>query len=219
MWPVILIHILAGSAGLVTGFVTLYVSKGAPVHRRVGLLFVWTMLVMTTTGAFIALVRNAAPAVNSPAGVITAYLVITGLTTVRSSRGLAACMIVAFAVGALTLGFGLIALGNGGRFQGMPAFPYFLFGLIGTLGAVGDLRLLKAGSLRGAARINRHLWRMSTALFIAAMSFFIGQADEIPQPLRFMPLLVVPPLAVLGTMRYWIWRVRIARRLRTAAVA
>jgi hypothetical protein len=55
---------------------------------------------------------------------------------------------------------------------------------------------------------------MATALFIAAMSFFIGQADEIPKPLRFMPLLVTPPLAALGTMLYWIWRVRVARRLR-----
>ena len=56
------------------------------------------------------------------------------------------------------------------------------------------------------------------ALFIAAMSFFIGQADEIPKPLRFMPLLVVPPLAAPGTMLYWIWRVRLARSLRGLAV-
>jgi len=218
MSPVILIHILAGSSGIVTGFVALYASKGAPVHRRVGLVFVGTMLVMTLTGTFIALVRQAAPAVNAPAGVITAYLVITGLTTLRASKGLIACMLVAFAVGAITLGFGFAALGNGGRFQGMPAFPYFLFGLIGTLGAVGDLRLLRAGGLRGAARINRHLWRMATALFIAAMSFFIGQADEIPKPFRFMPLLVVPPLVALGTMLYWIWRVRLARSLRGLAM-
>jgi hypothetical protein len=213
MSPVVLVHILAGSAGILTGFVALYASKGAPLHRRIGLVFVWTMLVMSLTGTFIALSRWVAPAVNAPAGVLTAYLVLTGLTTLRASKGLVACTIVAFAVGATTLAFGFVALENGGRFQGMPAFPYFLFGLIGTLGAVGDVRLLRAGSRRGAARINRHLWRMATALFIAAMSFFIGQADEIPKPLRFMPLLVVPPLAALGTMLYWIWRVRIARRL------
>ena len=75
------------------------------------------------------LTRWVAPPVNGPAGVITAYLVITGLTTLRASRGLVACMVVGFAVGAMTLAFGIVALGNGGRFQGMPAFPFFLFGL------------------------------------------------------------------------------------------
>ena len=216
MSPVIVIHVLAGSIGIVTGFVALSVSKGAPLHRRIGLVFVGAMLVMTMTGALIALVRNAAPAVNAPAGLITAYLVATGFLTLRPTKArlLVALMLGAFAVGAVTLAFGFLAIANGGRYQGMPAFPYFLFGLIGTLGATGDLRLLRAGTLRGTPRINRHLWRMTTALFIAAMSFFIGQQDEIPKPFRILPLLVVPPLVALGAMLYWIWRVRIARRLR-----
>ena len=72
---------------------------------------------------------------------------------------------------------------------------------------------MRARSLRGAPRIARHLWRMSTALFIAAMSFFFGQADVIPKPYRIMPLLAVPVFAVLVTMLYWVWRVRVRRLL------
>ena len=49
---------------------------------------------------------------------------------------------------------------------------------------------------------------MSFALLIAAISFFIGQAKGIPQPIRIVPLLMVPPLAVLAAMFYWLWRVR-----------
>jgi predicted histidine transporter YuiF (NhaC family) len=69
-------------------------------------------------------------------------------------------------------------------------------------------------SLRGAKRIARHLWRMCMALLIAAFSFFIGQAKVIPRPIRIVPLLMVPPLLVLFTMLYWMWRVRARRSLR-----
>ena len=54
---------------------------------------------------------------------------------------------------------------------------------------------------------------MSFALFIAAMSFFLGQADEFPPALRIIPVMAGPPLAVLGAMFYWLWRVRIKRAL------
>ncbi|HEY8796026.1 MAG TPA: hypothetical protein VIM15_13895 [Gemmatimonadaceae bacterium] len=68
-------------------------------------------------------------------------------------------------------------------------------------------------SLRGAPRLARHLWRMCFALFIATMSFFLGQAKVIPKPIRIPALLALPVLAVLLTMLYWLWRVRVKRRL------
>jgi putative ABC transport system permease protein len=65
--------------------------------------------------------------------------------------------------------------------------------------------------------LTRHLWRMSFALLIAAMSFFLGQAKVFPQPVRIYPLLALPVLAVLVTMLYWLWRVR-ARRSSPVAI-
>jgi hypothetical protein len=55
---------------------------------------------------------------------------------------------------------------------------------------------------------------MCFALFIAALSFFIGQAKVFPEPIRIRPLLALPVLVVLVTMFYWLWRVRIKRSLR-----
>jgi uncharacterized membrane protein len=221
----LLAHIVAGGLGLVAGFVALYAAKGARLHRKAGMVFVCSMLAMTTTGTVMAAARNAWPALNVPAALITAYLVITGLSTVRPSTGgtrrlAVVAMLVALAVGVFTLALGLAAVAAGGEWRGMPAFPFFLFGVIGLSGAVGDLRLLRSGPPEGTARVARHLWRMSLALFIAAMSFFIGQSDEVPKAFRIMPLLAVPPLAVLATMLYWLWRVRFRRpRPAMAAVA
>jgi hypothetical protein len=59
---------------------------------------------------------------------------------------------------------------------------------------------------------------MCFALFIAALSFFIGQAHVFPKPIRIPGLLALPVLAVLVTMLYWLWRIRIRRSLHGIAV-
>jgi hypothetical protein len=217
------VHVLAGSLALVSGAVALYAAKGAQVHRRSGLLFVVAMLTMCTLGAALAAGQPWAE-VNIPAALMTAYLVITSLTTVRpaavGSRWLdVGLLIVAAVVSAMTLTFGLEAVGSGGRRNGIPAFPFFLFGTVGLIGSLGDVRMLRSGPLRGAARLTRHLWRMSFALFIAAMSFFFGQMDVIPQPVRKPALLALPVLAVLATMLYWLWKVRVRRSFRGIVTA
>ena len=214
-----MVHITAGSLALLAGYVALYASKGATLHRKSGMLFVCAMLTMSLFGMTIAAVRGVAEAINIPAGLVTAYLVITSLTTIKplpaGSRWLAiGGMVVAFGIFLANLTFGIQGLANGGKRDGMPVFPFFLFGLVGLLGGAGDLRMLRSGPLTGAPRIARHLWRMCFALFIAALSFFIGQSKVFPEPIRILPLLGVPVLAVLVTMFYWLWRVRIRRSLR-----
>ena len=218
------VHILAGSLGLIAGFVALYASKGAPLHRRAGMVFVCVMFTTALFGMLIAAVRGVAPAVNIPAGLLTAYLVVTALTTVRpglagSRRLNLGGLVVALAVGLSSLTFAVQAFANGGTRNGMPAFPFVMFGIVGVLASAGDVRVIRSGALRGPARLARHLWRMSFALFIAALSFFIGQARVIPEPIRIYPLLALPMLAVLVTMFYWLWRIRIKRRLRGIVVS
>jgi len=218
-----LVQILAGSLGLIAGFVALYAAKGAPLHRKAGMVFVYAILTMCVAGFTIAAVRGVAPAVNIPAALLTSYLVITALTTVQPLAGGGrwlhiGAMLVALAVGLTDLTFAFEAFANGGKRNGMPAFPFVMFGVVGVLASVGDLRVLRSGALRGASRLARHLWRMSFALFIAALSFFIGQAQVIPKPIRIFPLLALPVLAVLVTMFYWLWRVRIKQSLRGIVV-
>ena len=215
----LLMHIVAGGLGLVSGGVALYTAKGASLHRRSGMVFVYAMLTMTFTGTAIAALQGVAPAINIPAAVLTAYLVLTALLTLRAGPAGSRCvwvvsMLVSLATGLVSLTFGVEAVLNGGARKGIPAFPFFMFGIVGLLASAGDLRVGLSGARRGAERLARHLWRMCFALFIAAMSFFIGQADEFPDALRIPALLAFPVLAVLLTMLYWMWRIRIRRALR-----
>jgi hypothetical protein len=218
MRPIIAFHVVAGSLGLLSGFLALASVKGMPLHRRSGMVFVRTMLAMCAAGFVLTLASGIWVPINGAAALLTAYLVVSSLTTVRppAAHGRAlhvGGMTLALAVGALELGLGITAASNGGSWRGIPAFPFFLFAFIGLVGGAGDVRVLRSGAPRGPARLARHLWRMSFALFVAAMSFFLGQADVIPKAIRIMPLLALPPLAVLVTMVYWLWRVR-SRRAR-----
>jgi uncharacterized membrane protein len=218
------VHIVAGSLSLVCGYVALFAAKGATVHRRSGTVFVYAMLTMAIFGAMLAAIHaNIWSVINVPAGLMTAYLVATSLTTVRppawwSPRVGGALMLLAAVIGATMLTLGIAAIAGGGSWNGIPAFPFFLFGVVGALGSIGDLRTLRAGALRGAPRLTRHLWRMTFALFIAAMSFFIGQQGVIPKAIRIPALLATPVVIVLVTMVYWLWRVRIRRSLRGMVV-
>lgn len=208
------VHVLGGAIAILSGLLTLVVGKGGQLHRKLGRVFVYAMLVMSLTGVVIAIGRPAA-AMNIPVALVTAYLVTTAMLTVRPSsersraveRG---AMLVAFALSALSL---ISAFVSASRGNIAFAFPLVTFALLVMLAGLGDRRMLRAGGLRGNARLRRHLWRMCTGLFIAAASFFLGPARRIPEPLRAAPFRFVP-LLVLLTMVSWLWRYRRTRRSR-----
>ena len=213
------IHITAGSVGLISGYIALCTTKGAAVHRRIGMVFVYSMLTMCTMGAILAVVHNKGPSINVPAALITASMVVTALTTVRAPTPFTRRLDLAATLATLSVAivngiYAFQAFANGGTRDGIPAFPFVLFGTAGLLATIGDVRIMRSGPLRGAKRIARHLWRMSFALLVAALSFFIGQAKVIPKPIRITPLLALPLLIVIATMFYWLWRVRIRHSLR-----
>jgi uncharacterized membrane protein len=209
------LHVVGGATAIVSGLIALYTLKGAQLHRKSGTIFVYAMLLMSLSGAVMA-VGRAGAAINIPAGLVTAYLVITALLTVQppstgSRRIERGAMLAVFALGVTSIVSAFVSAGRGNA--GF-AFPLVLFGVLALSAGVGDRRMIRAGGLHGTARLKRHLWRMSVALFIATASFFLGPVRRIPEPLR-MPALRLLPLVVLVTMVYWLWRFRRNRTSRT----
>lgn len=215
------VHIAAGAAALLSGYVALVARKGGGLHRKSGALFFYTMLVMGLMGSLIAAVRGPVPELNVPVGVLTVYLAVTGVITLRKpavARSVElGLLVVVLAVVAAFLAAAISSFTDPtSLLYGAPGVVFVVFGLIALLAAIGDVRTIRAGGagvLRGAPRLTRHLWRMCVALLIAAFSFFLGQAKVIPEPIRILPLLAVPPLAVLASLLYWLWRVRIRQSL------
>lgn len=209
-----LIHVLAGALGLLSGYVALSVSKGARLHRKSGTLFVWVMVTMSMTGLLVSAARGVAPAINVPTALLTFYLVITGMTSVGARGGWSrrldvAAMIMAFAMAAGCGVLAVAAIGKGGAAAGM-AYPLVLFGIAAMIGGVGDRRMIRDGALKGASRLRRHLWRMCFALFLSSIAFYLGP-DRLPAVLRIPALRVGAVLVPIIAIAYWNWRFRAKR--------
>jgi len=165
MPPLLPVHIAAGGLAIVVGAIALFAAKGANLHRKSGLVFVAAMLTMGLSGSALALKDgwNA----NANGGFISAYMVITAWTTVRrpslgARRVEIGGMLVASSLGLLNLVLGVIAVTSPRRaLNGVPFPAFFIFATVALLAAVGDFRVLRSGMLKGAARLRRHLWRMS----------------------------------------------------------
>jgi uncharacterized membrane protein len=207
------IHIAAGGLALVLGAVALSVKKGGTIHRRGGLLFVYAMLVMGTTAAFLG---------NVGGGLMAVYFVVTALTTVRPvspwTRGInVAALMLVVALAALDILGGMKAFNSPrGALNGVPFAMFFFLATIMIQAAIGDARIMRFGMPRGGPRLARHLWRMCFALFIAAGSFFSIRervAKILPEPLTTAPMRMLPILLIFGAMFYWLWRVRRRRAL------
>jgi hypothetical protein len=209
---ILLPHILAGALGIVAGFVALYAAKGATVHRKSGMIFVYAMLVLSASGAVMATTFRPNMG-NVMAGVLTFYLVLTAVLTVRRSAPWLdlVAMLVGLAGGLAGIALGFDAIARGGVRQGIPAPVFFVFGAVGLLASAGDLRMIRSGGLQGGPRLARHLWRMCLGLLIAAASFFLGPPRRVPEIIRIPALLPVPVLVPLLAMLYWLWRIRIRR--------
>jgi hypothetical protein len=215
------IHIAAGGLAIVLGAAALLVKKGGDVHRRAGLLFVATMLVMGTTGSILAFRKSPTDA-NMIGGLMSIYFVGTALTTVRppsswTRRFNAAALALVLALASLEVVGGIKAYNSPrGFLNGVPFQMFFFLATIKTLAAIGDVRVIQNGGLRGAPRLRRHLWRMCFALFIAAGSFFSIRArvaKVLPEPFTTGPMRALPILLVFAAMFYWLWRVRGRRTL------
>lgn len=210
-------HVATGLAALTAGFLAIAVRKGGTWHRRSGVVFVYTMIAMGITGSGIAAYEGKPTFI---AGALTAYLVFTAYTTVRplgrASRHVDnALMVLAFTIAAAEYTFAFTALGRpGNQIHGVPAAMMFFMATIVLLAAIGDVRMIRAGGIRGARRVARHLWRMCFALFIASGSFFLGQMRFIPEPIRILPVIVVLAVSPLVVLLYWMWRVRLKQNLR-----
>ncbi|WP_019674500.1 DUF2306 domain-containing protein [Arsukibacterium perlucidum] len=69
------LHILTGTVALVSGALSFAVTKGSNLHRKFGLTFVLSMIVMASSGALLAFIGK--ETLNMIAGLVTFYLVTT----------------------------------------------------------------------------------------------------------------------------------------------
>jgi hypothetical protein len=199
--PLLILHILAGSIGLLTGTVAMAVRKGGKLHRASGNVFTVAMLSLAASAFCLAILKSEEGNIVGSFG--TFYLI--GTAWLAGRRGERTRLIdwsalfvgVVGAVAAIALGVYTLRNPGGVDKTTAPAGMSFFFGAILLLATAGDIRMLAHGGISGRQRITRHLWRMCYGLFIATGSFFLGQQQVFPAFLRGSIFLTLPALLPL----------------------
>lgn len=214
-WLILVPHICSGTIGMLSGFVAMFFRKGSRRHGLAGDVFVVSMLVLSVTGIWLALMKFQPG--NILGGTITFYLVATAWMAGRPGNRSTlafdwAALAIALTVAATEITFGLeAALGPGGQKYGYPPGPYFFLGSVALLAVTGDVRMLVRGGISGKQRVARHLWRMCFAWFIASASIFLARQQFFPAIFRKTGVLVLLSFLPLLLMFFWLIRVRFTK--------
>lgn len=212
------LHICAGAISLLSGWAAIAAKKGGPLHKKAGLVFVFSMLFMSASSFVLA--YGYSEGLDTLGGGLTFYLVATGFLTVRRKQEYSQAMNVIFMLfGAVLVSYGffsaytissaLTVIGNNGStIDGQPIQVLFVFTSVALIATLLDLKsLLKP--LNAKQKLLRHIWRMGFAMFMAVTSFFLGQSQVIPEPIRNVFVLVTPILLTILLIMYWLIRVSI----------
>jgi len=83
--PLLLLHIIAGTLGMISGFVAVSLLKGSRRHGLAGTVFVVSMLCLAASGVYLAIMKSQPG--NVLGGTLTFYLVVTAWLTARRREG------------------------------------------------------------------------------------------------------------------------------------
>ncbi len=218
--PILILHICAGTLGMLSGFVAIFLRKGSRRHAIAGNVFVVSMLCLSLSGVTLAVMRFQPG--NILGGSLTFYLVATAWLTARRKddhRRLGVvdwgALLLIASLTAFQLTWGLqAAISPSGLKYDYPPGPYFFMGSVALLATVGDVRMLVRGGIAGTQRVARHLWRMSFSLFIASASIFLARQHLFPVFMRRTGMLFVLSFLPLALMAFWLLRVRLVNAIR-----
>src|SRR6185295_10546431 len=140
-------HITAGVLTLLSGAAAMTFRKGSPLHRKAGNVFFVSMLVLSSAGVVLSLIKT--PNMGNIMGGTTAfYLVATAWATVIRKPGEIGRFEIVAALGGLTIAAGAItfavlaANSPTGRFHEYPPLMYFIFGGVALLATAMDARMI-----------------------------------------------------------------------------
>jgi uncharacterized membrane protein len=214
--PIVFIHICGAVVGLLSAYLAMVFRKGSGWHGAAGTVFFVSMLAMSSSAAYGALFIKPVK-INFIVACLTFYLVTTAWRAAKRRDGGTDAFDLIATLFIIADGIFAVALGFSGSHDGGPPAMYVAFGTIALLCGASDVRMFLRGGLAGARRIARHLWRMCLALLLATLSFFPGQARNLPPAMRQMSFVYLPHILLVAAMVFWMIRVSLRKRVRQSA--
>lgn len=210
-------HIGGGVVGLISGLAASFSRKGSPLHRTSGKIFLVSMFITYLVGAGVAPFLTEGQRPNFVAGVLALYLLISGVMaakrrTFTAGRAEVVGLLVAITITGLGIMFMVMgANSESGTVDGSPPQAFYLFILVGSIAAVGELNVLIRKQISQTAGVIRHLWRMCCSFFFASASLFLGQPQVFPDWFNQTPFPFLLAFLPLFIMAFWVIRVRMGK--------
>ena len=198
----LVLHVAAGTTGLITGPLSMMVQKGGKNHILIGLIFYYAMLVVSLSSFVLAVIHNI-PFLFA-VGVFTAYLNLTGrrfMTQMQRGKPNQTgnyekiVAILTGISGLYFLSYGIYILSKGGTF-GL-VFLAFSFGITRFL--ITDYNLIVKKNVEKLFWLRQHISRMMGAMIAAFTAFAVVNATgRLSLMAWFGPTVVLVPFII-----YW----------------
>ena len=201
----LVVHIAAGVAALVTGVIAVVTRKGGRRHRRSGRFYVRAMGVVVVTAMPIALAN--ADFFLFTIAIFSGYLVFTGdrvLSRKRPEPGVADTVDWVGHGTMVVAGIGMVGVGIRNVLRGVDLGPVLIvFGLIGGLLAVRELYEIVHPPADAMAWFYRHLGFMSGGFIATVTASATVNLWMLPPLARWLgPTAIGVPLIIYATRKY-----------------
>lgn len=178
--PILILHILGGSVGLITGTIAASVKKGSTAHLLSGKIFFWGMFI----ASFSALILSWLPGHESlflfAVGGFTLYMIVSGYRIVllkrkskQQEQGFSTIDYLVTLFGFLFAVFLLIQSGKGLLHKNTFSIVPGVFGLICMSYVLLDIRILTGNSTVKQSWMYNHIVRMMGAMIASYTAFLV----------------------------------------------
>ena len=204
------IHIIAGTAGLITGTINLLRKKGDMKHIRIGRIFTYAIMTTGFSGLVMTLIHP--QYFLFIVSIFTIYLVGTGSRYVylkflgidqRPTKIDWMLTIGMLVMGLAFFGIGIPALLKGNNFGIVP----IVFGLVGLLSVKEDLSNYRGKPKAKNYWLLAHIGRMSGGYIAASTAFLVVNASHIPIDIPpalawLLPTIILAPVIIRWSKKY-----------------
>ncbi len=218
------LHIVCGTIAFGTGLIAIVAPKGKTLHRKNGIVYVWSMIGVALTALMMSFAKPELMRFFVPLSFFTLQLTLTGWRALERKNirvGQAVQIakidwIIAIASllsGAVFIGLGAVRFANGGQ-MGMVSM---VFGVIGLVLALRDIRRFRALQ-RGKPHTGKPQQRMEW--FFAHLTLMLGAYIATVTAVLVVNGRGLPPLVlwlgptVVGGVAITVWRVYYTKKFR-----
>lgn len=210
----LLIHIIFGGLGLVVGSIVFFKKKGDKVHRILGLIFFWSMLLSGLSAISLALIKD--KSFLFAVGAMTVYATLSGVRYLKMAKQqenikpAIADWIISSSVlvcGGWFLYFGIQQFLKGASF----GIVFIVFGTLTVLAFRQDLANYRGKSAFKNYALLMHIQRMGAAYIAAFTAFLVVNAHHIPLPLPGFVYWLLPAVLFSPILSRWTKKYRIKK--------